>query len=377
MKQTKEKLKTDNLRWILSGVILVVVSMILRWWSGTNENAAEWYAQTIYPLLVETIGRITSLFPFSFMEFGGYFLILIILFVLLYNWRRPVWILSRLIGLAGVISFWFTIACGIQYDRLDFASQLDWEIRDSAPEELLELCVMLTEKLNETEKELSIMEKAEEISDWEIYWGREEYTEQSVKAMKHLQKSYPMFAGYIPQPKPFTYSKILSIVQLAGISCPYTLEANYNADMEPYNIPHTICHEITHIKGFMREDEANFIGYLACIQSDSEVLRYSGYMMGWLYATNALYTVPQVMKQDGNSVTGAEAYRELMDRLNERSLIDFEENSRFWDQYEGRAAETANQVNDTYLKLNRQEDGVKSYGRAVDLMLAFERQKKH
>ena len=29
-----------------------------------------------------------------------------------------------------------------------------------------------------------------------------------------------------------------------------------------YNIPHTICHELSHLKGYMREDEANFIGYL-------------------------------------------------------------------------------------------------------------------
>jgi hypothetical protein len=33
----------------------------------------------------------------------------------------------------------------------------------------------------------------------------------------------------------------------------------------------------------------------------------------------------------------------------------------------------SNQLNDAYLKLNSQSDGVKSYGRMVDLMLAYNR----
>ncbi len=37
-------------------------------------------------------------------------------------------------------------------------------------------------------------------------------------------------------------------------------------------------------------------------------------------------------------------------------------------------AEVANQMNDTYLKINDQEEGVRTYGRMVDLMLAHYRQ---
>lgn len=54
-------------------------------------------------------------------------------------------------------------------------------------------------------------------------------------------------------------------------------------------------------------------------------------------------------------------------------MEDLNANSLFWDQYEGKVAETATKVNDTYLKLHQQKDGVKSYGRVVDLMLAYYR----
>ena len=45
----------------------------------------------------------------------------------------------------------------------------------------------------------------------------------------------------------------------------------------------------------------------------------------------------------------------------------------FWQKYEGPVAEKAEAVNDTYLKSNKQEDGVKSYGRMVDLLIAERR----
>lgn len=112
----------------------------------------------------------------------------------------------------------------------------------------------------------------------------------------------------------------------------------------------------------MREDEANFIGYLACINSDKGVFRYSGYLTGWVYAGNAL------ARQD------MESYRELYSSLKPEVIKDLRDNSQFWDQYEGKVAEVANQVNDTYLKLNDQKEGVKTYGRMVDLMLAYHRE---
>ena len=45
--------------------------------------------------------------------------------------------------------------------------------------------------------------------------------------------------------------------------------------------------------------------------------------------------------------------------------------SRIWDSYEGKVSEVANQINDTYLKVNGQSDGVKSYDRMVDLLVSY------
>ena len=41
-----------------------------------------------------------------------------------------------------------------------------------------------------------------------------------------------------------------------------------------------------------------------------------------------------------------------------------------WEPYDGEAAEVHEQLNDAYLKANGQTEGVRSYGRMVDLLIA-------
>lgn len=66
-----------------------------------------------------------------------------------------------------------------------------------------------------------------------------------------------------------------------------------------------------------------------------------------------------------------EAWEELRAGLSAQVEPDLQANREFWDNYDGRIAETANRVNDTYLKANAQSEGVESYNRMVDLIVAY------
>ncbi len=109
----------------------------------------------------------------------------------------------------------------------------------------------------------------------------------------------------------------------------------------------------------MQEKEANFIAFLACESSDNIDFRYSGSMLGWIYCMNALY------KADYSS------WEEVHARLSPEASADLQANSRFWAKYDSTVAEVSNQINDSYLKANGQEDGVKSYDLMVDLIVAY------
>ena len=100
-------------------------------------------------------------------------------------------------------------------------------------------------------------------------------------------------------------------------------------------------------------------------RADSLEFNYSGYMLGWIYCTNALYDVDP------------DAYEEVRSELSEEAEADLEANSRFWAKYDTPVAEVSDQINDSYLKANGQEDGVASYDRMVEMILTYYREEGH
>lgn len=307
---------------------------------------AEWYSRTVYPVLVSVVGRFFGIFPFSAVEIGLYMGLALFIGLFIRYWRKPS-LLIQIYGLAlSALFFSYSACCGVSYYRRPFSSGLELGEGNVTKEELKNLCVWLTKEVNQAREEMDNGEG--------IY---ENLPEKGRKAMQKLSEEYPSLSGYYPRPKPVLISWILSVQQCSGVYSPFTVEANYNRDMTPYNIPHTICHELSHLRGFMREDEANFIGYLACLGSEDADYRYSGYLLGWIYAGNAL------AKED------YEEYARLYGLLGEEIKRDLEANSSFWDRYEGKAAEAADHINDAYLKANGQSEGILTYGRVVDLMI--------
>ena len=112
----------------------------------------------------------------------------------------------------------------------------------------------------------------------------------------------------------------------------------------------------------MREDEANFIGYLACKDAADPLTRYSGYSLAYDYSIGALSRV------DRERAAG------IADTLSETVKADRRARSEYLKRFEGPVAEASNAANNAYLKANQQQDGTRSYGRMVDLLLAEARQ---
>ena len=152
---------------------------------------------------------------------------------------------------------------------------------------------------------------------------------------------------------------MLSVQQTTGVYSPFTVEANYNRDIAYYDIPFTICHELSHLRGYMQEEEANFIGVLATIGADDLYFNYSGYVSAWVYAGNALARID------------SSAFAALYARINARTRQDMLYNNAYWKQFEGKPAEAHEQLHDAYLKMQGQATGVRSYGHVTDLMLEY------
>lgn len=353
---------------VLLTLVFLGAALLLQLAARKVPGFGQWYAVTIYPLITGSLGLFMGIFPFSVTELGLYLLIVLFVVSLVRSWRRPLKILGRLLFGASLLFFLFTVNCGINYYRQPFSSLSGLTIQPSSSQELYDLCSWLVEQIQDSVRQLE--DQASEENGFSGQTSREplpsygkllEYGRQGQLAMRRLGEEFPVLAGFYPAPKPLLLSRILSVQQLCGVYSPFTVEANYNREMPLYNIPHTICHELSHLKGFMREDEANFIGYAACIHSEDLYFRYSGYLMGWVYAGNAL------------AQADPEGFAALRSALPQAALTDLSYNNAYWDAFQGKVAEVSTRVNDTYLKLQDQQDGIQSYGRVVDLMLAYHR----
>lgn len=330
------------------------------------------YSRGLYPVLAESYGRVFGYLPFSAAQF-----LIIILpgAAVLYIIREIRRIkknpetrkrdISRLLAnvacAVGAVWFMFAILCGFNYARESFAVAGGFEVKKSSAEELIALCEELVTRANESSDRISRDESGRmEVSAGSDYALAGEAREAYDKAAEE----YPVLGGFCTLPKPVLYSRFMSRIDIVGIYIPFTMEANVNVDVCDYEIPSSMAHELAHFKGFMREDEANFIAYLACEASGNPDFMYSGELLALVHATNQLHTV-----------SGSD-YDRVMAELSESVRVDFRANSAYWRQFEGPVAEVSSAVNDAYLKTNRQSDGIKSYGRMVDLLLADYR-KRH
>lgn len=359
----KRKLGTTEKR-MLTGCALLAAGAVLLVLAGERPQAAEWYSLHVYPVMVTTLGRFSGLFPFSLSELCLYALIVLLVGTLVHaviqakrNKKGGAVMLRWASGLfmgASILMFLYAINCGINYQRIPFSEKAGIQTSPYTAEDLKQTCLWLTREVNA--RAGKVRRDAKGVMELKGPEGK-----AAVKAMEQLGREYPSLAGYYPKPKGLLASAILSFQGLAGIYSPFTVEANYNRDMVPYNIPFTACHELSHLRGFMQEEEANFIAFLACKGSPREDFQYSGYLMGWVYSMNALH------KAD------ADAWQDVQSGLLESAAADLRANSKFWAGYEGPLEEVSTKVNDTYLKANGQTDGVQSYDRMVDLIVSYDK----
>lgn len=360
--------KSDaNKRKGIISVILTAAAVFLSIAARKLPGFAQWYSAHLYPLWVGSIGRLMGYLPFSGSEMLLYILLIcaVLWFVRLMrgyrkevkgnNGKAPADVLSggwNLLLLVSVLFFLYVANCGINYQRNSFSESSGIQAEEYTVEELKEVCQWLTRKIAVYSDTVERGEDGGMVLELPL-------GENAIAAMGELGEEYPELAGYYPKPKKLVNSWILSIQDLSGVYSPFTIEANYNGDMQDYNIPFTACHELSHLRGFMQEQEANFIAFLACSGSEEEAFAYSGYLMGWIHCMNVLYRADY------------DVWEEVRSQLPPEAEADLKLNSEFWARYDGRIAEVSNRVNDTYLKANGQADGVKSYNRMVDLIVAY------
>jgi hypothetical protein len=182
-------------------------------------------------------------------------------------------------------------------------------------------------------------------------------------AYRGMREKYPFISSLSVGVKPVLASKAMSYTHITGVYTYFTGEANINTYFPDYTLPFTAAHEMAHQRGISRENEANFVAFLATTASSDAYLQYAGYLNLYEYVANALWSADQA------------AYREVLRALSPSVIGELRAYAAFFDQFrDSAAADISDAVNDTYLKLHGNKEGTASYGMVVDLAVAYFKQ---
>ncbi|SHK55259.1 DUF3810 domain-containing protein [Paramaledivibacter caminithermalis] len=352
-------------------IFFLPLAILISYFAAKSPIAIETiYSNKVYKLIGQTVSKITGIFSFSVGEFLCYLIIFIFILILIKNviiiikksGNRICILLNIFLSTLAFISisyFLFIMLWGLNYHRLPFSDISGLDTKPASINELAALCDDLIEQGN------ALRNKIQEDSSgiMKLTYDYNTVFDKAQLGYKEAAIFYPQLKGNYGKPKGVYLSKAMSISGISGIYFPFTCEANINIEIPASMIPSTTCHEMAHQRGFAREDEANFISYLTCRLNPDIQFQYSGTLLALIHSMNALYKYDK------------EKFFLLRKKYCNGIRQDLEFIRKYWESYEGPVEKASSKLNNVYLKSNYQKDGIHSYGRMVDLLIAEYRQK--
>lgn len=327
--------------------------------------SAEHYATEIFPVISRPVVYLSSLAPISLTEIFIVFSVLsspLLIIWYIYHAvrshkRKQFFYRSAIVSCMVIflISLSFTLMHGIQYARRPLHETLGIVPAERSPEELAEVMNWLAEGVVANRTILPENERGGMLP----INGLKELLREGSNAMDLASSEFPVLSGNGVRVKPVALSHYWSYTGIVGMYFPFFGEANANVDVPAHTIPMTICHEISHVRGIAREQDANLAGFLACVASDRPDFRYSGYMFALGYISSDL------------AVVDPDEYARIARSIPESAYRDLNLSYEYWEQFEGPVEEISTEVNDAYLKSNLQPEGVHSYSLVSRLIIDY------
>ena len=351
----------SKILYAISAVCLVLYLVMLA--SPAFSDFFNRYISTPIRTLFSTV---TSILPFSLAECLLLLLPLILALILIYavryrcdTWKQTgIFVLVILSIVATIFSLFVTnFAAGYRGTTLD--KKLGMTRTDVSAEELYSTALILVQSVNEDRENIG--------------YGTDDFSVMPYTVSEMNDKLCDAYASFCSKEghefithndtriKPVMNSEVMSYMHITGVYAFFTGEANLNVVFPDYTLPYTAAHEMAHQRGIAREDEANFMAYLVCLESDDPYIRYSAHLNMYEYVASALYDASPTL------------YYDAVARLDTDVRYELAAYSEFFDKYrESTASQISGAVNDTFLQIQG-TPGTKSYGMVVDLAVAYYR----
>ncbi len=310
------------------------------------------------------LAGITSIFPFSIAE--GFLLLLIPLCVLFLffapdedegkHMTRNSYIMLGVLFL--IVSMYLSVFAPC-YFRTPIGDELNLDRNDITKDDVYYATLYVAEEIAKIEKEI--------VSD---HTGKtlmpHSYSELVYKlntaydSLCSSNEKYDFLGDFYSYPKPLIISELMPYTRISGFYTFFTGEANISTAYPDFMIPYTMAHEMAHQRGIAREDEANFVAFLVCMESNDSYIKYSGYTELLNYLLDAVYMTDKELYEE-TFYNAPKIYRGEYS-----AYIDFIRNTRM-----DSVSKVTGTINNTMLQSQGQSAGTESYNLVTELASAY------
>lgn len=353
-------LKLPRFSYILFGI--GALSLILYLTAIFYTPFADFFNRYVSSIIRGTFATITNFIPLSLVEILIITLPVTLFLIIKFSvnkysktWRDAGIFCVIMLSILSMIFSLFVCSFGIGYYASTLDKKLELEKKTVSAKELALTAEWLIENVNSEIEYISFEDKSSSIMPYTI----RQMNEKLLSAYEKVSQKHhfiPVLTSYV---KPIMLSEPMTYTHIAGVYTFFTGEANLNTNAPDYCLPYTVAHELAHQRGISREDEANFVAFLVCIESDDPYIRYCGYLNLCEYVLNALYSAD------------ANLWEQTYKKLDNRAIYEMIAYNKFYEPYKDNiVGEVSGAINDAYLQANGTQGSI-SYGLVVDLAVAY------
>ena len=353
----KGYLKQNKNLWLIAIFLVLLIKLF-----SANQNWVETgYATKFYPFFSRILRIIFGWIPFSIGD---------ILYLIAAAWlfwkvvenvrmlfKRELTgrlALKKMLHFALVFIFTyiiFNIFWGINYNRKGIAYQLQLTELKYDTSDLKMLQDLLLQKLNAS--------KIAVINSHESYSYKNNLFKKAKSSYDDAAKKYPFLTYKNLSVKSSFYGWLGDYLGFTGYYDPFTGEAQVNTTVPNFLQPYITTHEIAHQLGYAKENEANFVGYLAAVNSRDSLFHYSAYFDLFLYANREVYYFDSISSKNAR------------EKLNPFVKKDIDELWRFNLAHRSFIEPAITWLYGKFLRMNQQPQGMHSYDAVVGMLIAY------
>ncbi len=323
----------------------------------------DFFNKHISPIVRGALSYLTTWIPFSLAEMLVILIPVIVVVVVgigvkkyCDSWRNVGVFCVIMLSIASYVFTTYTLGFVPAYHGSTLDQKMGLDKQKVSAEELYETASILSSELAKEAEYIIFNGEGFSV----MPYGYDELNDKLMEAYEKACEKYDFISPLYSNIKEVMLSEPMTYTHISGVYTFFTGEANLNVNFPDYVLPYTAAHEFAHQRGIAREDEANFVAFLVCMESDDHYIRYSAYLNVFEYVANALYSADR------------EAYTPVYYSLPYGVKTDMAAYSNFFKKYQKTVvSDVSGAVNDTFLNMNGVEEGSKSYGMVVDLAVAY------